>query len=154
MDMLDFQPRERLLLRNAPWKEINKRIAHTLEALPAGETVQQKADYLMSAVAKAVHALTPKAKASPHAKRWWTSDLTQMRSVYTYWRNRARAERRAGCFLQALDDTAKAAAKQYHTSIREQKRKHWDEFLADESNIWNAAKYLKSQSGAAFNKIP
>jgi hypothetical protein len=77
-----------------------------------------------------------------------------MRSVYTYWRNRARAARRAGSLSQTLEETAKAAAKQYHSSIREQKKNHCDEFLAEQSNIWNAAKYLKSQSGAAFDKIP
>jgi hypothetical protein len=70
MDMSNFQPRERLLFRNAPWKGINERIVHTLETLSMGETVQQKTDYLMWAVSEAVHALTPKAKASPYAKRW------------------------------------------------------------------------------------
>jgi hypothetical protein len=36
-----LQPRERLLLRNAPWIETNMRIVRTLKGLPAGETVQQ-----------------------------------------------------------------------------------------------------------------
>lgn len=87
---------ERLLLKNAPWKEINVRIASALTATPSGGTVQQKTDRLMTAVSEAVHALTPKAKPSPHAKRWWTADLTQLRHIYTYWRNHARSERRAG----------------------------------------------------------
>ncbi|KAJ6105184.1 hypothetical protein N7523_010258 [Penicillium sp. IBT 18751x] len=60
---------ERLLLKNAPWKEINARIASALATAPAGGTVQQKTDRLMSAVSEAVHILTPRAKPSPHAKR-------------------------------------------------------------------------------------
>jgi hypothetical protein len=60
---------ERLLLKNAPWKEINARIARTLETTQQEGTVQQKTDRLMSAVLEAVHALTPKAKPSPYAKR-------------------------------------------------------------------------------------
>ncbi|EGU72704.1 hypothetical protein FOXB_16787, partial [Fusarium oxysporum f. sp. conglutinans Fo5176] len=98
---------ERLLFRNAPWKEINN----------------------------AVQALTPRAKPSPYAKRWWTNDLTQLRHVYTYWRNRARAARRAGQNTVDLEDTAKAAAKQYHDAIRQRKNTHWKEFLADNDNI-------------------
>ncbi|OQE33236.1 hypothetical protein PENNAL_c0902G00941, partial [Penicillium nalgiovense] len=41
---------ERLLLKNAPWSEINARIASTLASTPSEGTVQQKTDRLMSAV--------------------------------------------------------------------------------------------------------
>lgn len=115
---------ERLLLKNAPWKEINARIASTLDATPAEGTVQQKTDRLMSAVWEAVHALTPKAKPSPHTKRWWTADLTQLRQIYTYWRNHARSERRVGRKAPHLEKMAQGAAKQYHDAIRQQKKKH------------------------------
>jgi hypothetical protein len=62
------QHQELLLLENAPWKEINARIASTLAATPSKGTVLQKTDRLTFAVWEAVHALTSKAKTSPHAK--------------------------------------------------------------------------------------
>jgi len=34
-----------------------------------------------------------------------------------------------------LEETAKGAAKQYHNAIQQQKKKHWNEFLADNDNI-------------------
>ena len=64
------QQRERLLLKNAPWKAINDRIARTLSVTPPAGTTQQRTDRLIAAVLEAVHALTPRAKPLLYAKRW------------------------------------------------------------------------------------
>ncbi|KAM4055446.1 reverse transcriptase (RNA-dependent DNA polymerase) [Hirsutella rhossiliensis] len=84
---------QRLMLKNAPWIAIATRVEDELRPLP----------------------WTPPS----YAKRWWTKDLTRLRRTYTYWRNQARAQRRAGQSRPDLEQRAKEAAK--------------------ESNIWRAA---------------
>ncbi|KAL3708712.1 hypothetical protein TMatcc_006696 [Talaromyces marneffei ATCC 18224] len=145
---------ERLLWKNAPWTEIRARVTTSLQGVPLDGSVQLQTDRLMIAVTEAVSKLTPKAKPSPYAKRWWTTDLTQLRCIYTYWRNQARSRRRAGCIIHELEQQAHKAAKEYHDAIRKQKKIHWEDFLANDANIWQATKYLKPNSSSFSDKIP
>ncbi|KJZ68315.1 hypothetical protein HIM_12296 [Hirsutella minnesotensis 3608] len=90
----------------------------------------------------------------PYAKRWWTKDLTRLRQTYTYWRNQARAQRRAGQPQPDLEQRAKDAAKEYHDNVRKQKKSHWDDFVTDENNIWKVVKYLKPGVNMFDDKVP
>ena len=144
----------RLLFKNAPWKDICATITADLKHAPIGGSVQEQTDRIMTAVLAAVHELTPKAKPSAYAKRWWTSDLTQLRKAYTHTRNRARTQRRAGNLQPHLEQQAKEASKEYHDAIRQQKLSHWREFLEDNTNIWQAAKYLKDGNRSSGDKVP
>ncbi|KAF5227806.1 hypothetical protein FANTH_14671, partial [Fusarium anthophilum] len=116
--------------------------------------VQSQTDRLMDVVLDAIHDLVPRAKPSMYAKRWWTTDLTKLRRTYTFWRNLARARRRAGQRIDSLEDRAKETGKEYHDAMKRQKKTHWDDFLADGTNIWQAAKYLKPGHDANGDKVP
>ncbi|KJZ72791.1 hypothetical protein HIM_07735 [Hirsutella minnesotensis 3608] len=108
----------------------------------------------MQVVLGAIHELTPRARPSPYAKRWWTKDLTQLRRTYTFWRNQARTQRRAGQARPDLERRAKEAAKEFHDAIRYQRKAHWDDFLSDDVNIWKATKYLKAGKSTTGDKVP
>ena len=108
----------------------------------------------MTTVLKAVQALTLKAKPSPYAKRWWTTDLTNLRRAYTHQRNQVRAFRRRGLALEPLERQANEAAKEYHNAIRRQRKAHQQEFLQDDVNIWQAAWFLDSSGSPAFDVVP
>src|SRR5437667_11964336 len=108
---------------------------------------------IMDAVLPAISQFVPKSKPSPYAKRWWTLDLTQMRRDYTHFRNRASAARRAGFPRPDLQKQAEVARKTYHKAIRQQKKAHWAEFLAEADNIWKAVKFLDPQKGTTFAKV-
>ena len=134
--------------------QIRKQIENRLRVLPTEGNTQEQVDRLMAVVQEMVVTLTPKAKPSTYAKKWWTRDLTQLRRIYTHWRNRARTCRRAGWERPELQLRAREASKEYHDAIRKQKKAHWEEFLADDVNIWQAAKYMTPGANMAFDKIP
>jgi hypothetical protein len=119
----------RLLFKNAPWTEISDRVANELQGSPRPQDTQAQTDRLLNIVATAVKALTPTARPSPYAKRWWTQDLTRLRREYTNLRNRARAQRRGGRLNEALEAEAREAAREYHRTLRRQKKGRWEEFL-------------------------
>ncbi|OAQ61299.1 reverse transcriptase [Purpureocillium lilacinum] len=82
-------------------------------------------------------------------------DLTRLRQIYTFWRNQARARRRAGSPAPELERQAKEAAKEYHDAVRKQKRQHWEEFLAEDGNIWKGSRYLGTRGSASVEeKVP
>ncbi|KAF4944619.1 hypothetical protein FSARC_14621, partial [Fusarium sarcochroum] len=133
----------RLLFKNAPWNAIRERVRDKLAPVPWDGGVQMQTNRLMEVVLDAIDKLVPRAKPSPYAKRWWTTDLTKLRRTHTFWRNLARARRRASQQIDSPEDRAKEAAKEYHDAIRRQTRAHWEDFLANGTNIWQAAKCLK-----------
>jgi len=144
----------RLLFKNAPWNLIRARVDEGLQPLPKAVDVQTQADQLMGVVSEAIHDLTPQAQPSPYAKRWWSGDLTRLRRAHTFWRNQARAQRRASLPCSDLERRAKEAAKEYHDAIRKQRRAHWDDFLAEDANIWKAARYLEPGKDAMSDRVP
>jgi hypothetical protein len=96
----------------------------------------------MEVVFDTIHELESRAKPSPYAKQWWMTDRTRLRRTYTFWRNLARTKRRAGHRLDNLENRAKEAAKEYHDTIKRQKKAHWEDFLPQGINVWQAVKYL------------
>jgi hypothetical protein len=44
--------------------------------------------------------------------------------------------------------------REYHATMRRQKKAHWNEFLSDNANIWQAAKYIKPANSGVLDKVP
>lgn len=98
---------------------------------------------LTNRVSSAIHQLTPVARSCPHSKRWWTPELTALRDMYTWARNRCTRAHRCGLILPKPEDTAWHLRRRYHQAIRDTKRRHWKEFLSEANNIWEVARYLE-----------
>ena len=145
----------RLLFKRAPWDRIRTAVAAEVAELgDSAEDLDAYTERFVAVVMRAIERYTPRSRPSPYTKRWWSADLTQLRRDYTYWRNRARSHRRGGARDASLEARAQTLRREYHKSIRVQKRLHWDTFLAEPRNIWQASRYLQPDSTAAFAKNP
>ena len=84
LTILERMAGSRLLFKNAPWNAIRAKVQDKLAPLPWGGGVQEQTDRLIDVVLDTIHELIPRAKPSPYAKRWWTTDLTKLRRSYTF----------------------------------------------------------------------
>jgi ribonuclease HI len=150
----DTEPR--LVFKNAQWESVRRTVAESLRYKPLGpcEDVDIFSHKLLEVVTRAIRKHVPMAKPSPYAKRWWTTDLTQLRRSYTHWRNRARAIKRAGVYIPEILRQCAEAKRTFFKTVRQQKKHHWTEFLQDTANIWQAGRYLDPLTNTGFTRIP
>ncbi|KAG2051759.1 hypothetical protein BDR06DRAFT_889056, partial [Suillus hirtellus] len=70
--------------KDTEWDDFNKHLAGILEASPprplaSAEEFQQAAKTLTDAITRTIEECVPQSKPSPHSKRWWSRELTNMR---------------------------------------------------------------------------
>jgi ribonuclease HI len=150
-------PPPRKLWKKADWSQINKAIEKAMEGKPQPEDpedVDSYWKYIRNLVTPALDRYAPRAKPSPYAKRWWTEELSQLRKDYTYWRNRARSARRSGTRNPNLETMSKEHKQRFYNTMRQQRKTHWQDFIADAKNIWKVSRYLDPTKGTAFSHIP
>jgi Reverse transcriptase (RNA-dependent DNA polymerase)/Endonuclease-reverse transcriptase len=148
---------QRKLWKKARWSLIRREVENSLQATPEPQVhndIDQYCDFIMDMVLPAVEKHVPVANPSPYTKRWWDEDLTRLRADYTFWRNKARAGRRAGLDDNYTRQMAQSYRKRFHDAVRNQKKTHWLDFIADADNIWKVAKCMDPNQGTSFAKIP
>jgi exonuclease III/ribonuclease HI len=136
----------RYMWKKAPWDEIVNRISQNMIALPEiqdPEELEKQLGIMMGKVSETLEGCVPQVRPSPYCKRWWTDELTELRNAYTYNKNQWTQLRRYGVNRPDMEKQVKQLRHRFHTAIRDQKRKHWTEFLEQAENIWTAAQYTK-----------
>ena len=142
----------RLLFANANWTAISLAINRRLPPLPdetTAESLDQAVTQFCEVISQEILQAVPRAKPSPHAKRWWTGDLTILRQSMTAARNRVVALQRRGDSTTAAQQDHQVARKLYFQEMDRQKKKHWIDFLEDPDNIWKANQYTKKTNSMA-----
>lgn len=155
VDIKAMPPRR--LWKKADWSQIGKGLEQALKTRPQPEKPEDVDDYwsyIQELMTPLMERYVPLAKPSPYAKRWWTEDLSQLRRDYTYWRNKLTKVRRNGLRDPHFTEMAKTYKKRFHDAMRNQRKTHWQDFIADAKNIWTVSRYLDPSKGSSFSQIP
>ena len=134
---------------NTDWEEVRKAVRERLTAPPvtnSKEILDKAAWYLEETVSQVLEELAPATTPFPYEKRWWTKQLTELRTTYHQCRNKWTRAVRNQDFNEQLRANAKRTRNEYLHAIQNQKKRHWKDFLDDSTNIWKALAYL-NQAG-------
>ncbi|GIZ44655.1 hypothetical protein CKM354_000785200 [Cercospora kikuchii] len=142
----------RFIPEKADWLQIGNEVLERLRHVPRPENpntvhLDAIAEGFMEAVVQTVHASVPRARPSPYAKRWWTPDLTLLRTPLSSARNLVTTLRRRGEDAFEARERYRVARQEYFRRIERQKSQHWKEFLAEPNNLWRANQYTSIASG-------
>jgi len=143
----------RLLFREAKWDKVRKALQEAKRTEPCPAELNSAAQWLQDEVAKAIENNRPRARPSPYVRRWWTPGLANMRKEFTSLRDRARKLKHQGRDTWFIEPQAVAARGVFIKEIEKQKKDHWNQFLAESTNIWKVAKYLDGDGQARFSPI-
>jgi len=111
IDLVQTKSPPRKLWKKTRWDLIKEGVTEELEIRPQPENprdVDNYCQYITECIGPAIEKHVPVAKPSSYMKRWWTENLTELRKHYTYWRNKARASRRANMpdsYLQQMTES-------------------------------------------------
>lgn len=140
-----------MLPEKADWQQIGLEVRRRLQALVipeacTPESLDVVAEGFLEASVDVVHNSVPRARPSPHAKRWWTTDLTLLRRSLSSARNYVTTLRRRGVDTIEAQRKFQASRKEYLQQIEKQKKRHWRDFLLDPSHIWKANRFARTAS--------
>jgi len=144
----------RLLLKEANWDKIRRELVIRKASRPAPEGLNEMAEWLQEVVNEAVRKHCPLSRPSPYAKRWWSKDLTAMRTEYTSLRNRAKKPQGQGRDNWLVSQEARRSKNALSKAIEAQRKQHWNQFLDEPTNVWKAAKFLHSDGNDRASFAP
>ena len=102
---------------------------------------------LTCAIQKTTEEVVPRAKIGPHAKRWWSKELTEMRQdMLKMWRKACKLR---GDARNPLWERFKDLRRAFNRELDKAKREHWWDWLekSTDPDLWTAHKYITAAPG-------
>ena len=149
LQVAQITPTPRFLFKSSPWEKIREDIQDKLREGKINASPLDLNEYtsqLLALVINSIQKWVPKAKPCHYSKRWWNVDPTALRSKFSRLRNQARRFRRLGQRRPLLERNAQLAKHGYQKAVKQAKESHWEAFLDNTENIWQAAKYLGDEN--------
>ena len=124
-------PPDRLSIKSIDWAAYQAEAKRRLLAIPAGASLEAKANQVARALVGAAESTAAKAKAgggkkTPGSQSWWTAECAERRREYIRLLRHAAASPRHPASARAADD----AREDYVRTINEAKRTAWRDFAS------------------------
>jgi ribonuclease HI/exonuclease III len=147
--------------RDVDWKEFREKLSEELAKkgvasfIKTQEALDQECTKLTSILQETIAAKVPEARLGPHAKRWWTKELTNLRKEMLRIRRKACKERHKE--TNPAWEQFKDARRKFGNELNKTKKNHWRDWLekADDPDLWTAHKYISAlPSDCGKTRIP
>jgi len=115
--------------------------------IKSAEELQQAASDLTTTIQTTIQEKVKLSKPCPHSKRWWNSDLRQLKKELNKLSHTCMRQREVPdhpCHRER-----KTKAYKYGEAILKAKCQHWTDFLEEAANhnLWTANSYIKEPTG-------
>ena len=147
--------------RKTDWTAFSSELRIRLADFPPAEPLVNVRDLdaacrnLTEALQDVINTTVPLSRPSPHSKRWWTKELTQLHRTMSHLSHHTHCMTDFPNHHSHID--AKTATAIYGTAMEKARHQHWSDWLeaTKEPDIWAANKYLNgTPSDAGLTRIP
>lgn len=146
---------------NVDWKGFNRTLKAILSSFPTNEPIVSEPEFqriakgVLDAILTTIEEHVPTSHPCPHAKRWWTRELSQMREHAA---KLASDSYKARALTDHLShEKYRVQRNKYTEAIKQTKYDHWLDWLENinSEEIWIANKYLNAEpSDGSSSRIP
>ena len=139
--------------RDVSWKEFREKLVEKTSKWGVPNFIRSQSELnrtcakLTSVIQETIAEVVPLAKIGPHAKRWWSKELTELRQEMMQSRRKASKVRHEPKNPQW--ELFKEARRKLGSEIEKAKRNHWRDWLEKSSDpdLWTAHRYVTAPTG-------
>src|ERR1700678_2009424 len=134
--------------RNTDWAKFRERLSENLltipppQALTDADQMEEAIDSLTQAITATIEDVTPKKRPTPHPKKWWTAELSTIKTETKRLARISYRYRRQP--IHPCHEEHRTTRNTFANLIKEQKKNHWVNWLEKigEQDLWTANRFI------------